>query len=360
MNRKDCRLQNDSPSRPPPETKAGGSAAPLLEIRALRVWYPVLGGILGRRTGWVRAVDGVDLDIFRGEAVGLVGESGCGKTTLARAVLRLEPVHSGALRFEENDVPRLRGEALRAYRRKVQVVFQDPFASLNPRHTVLEALTEGMRVHGLVRPKDAPDAAAELLADVGLSVDLLPRFPHAFSGGQRQRIAIARALSLRPRLLICDEAVSALDVSIQAQILNLLADIRTRYGLAFLFISHDLNVVRHLADRIAVMYAGKIVETGPTETVVGAPAHPYTAALLKAVPEIGRPLEEQEVPQEEPLRPSENRKTGPTGRATGCAFAPRCPRVLDRCRKQVPVLEPPDTSRPEHRRACFLESPPGE
>jgi peptide/nickel transport system ATP-binding protein/oligopeptide transport system ATP-binding protein len=259
---------------------------PLLEIRDLHTYYPIRRGILARTAGAVRAVDGVSLVVAAGETVGLVGESGCGKTTLARTILRLETPHSGEIRVDGVNVATLRGAALKAYRRAVQVVFQDPFASLNPRHTVLDLVTEGMLAHGLATPANRREHAARLLDDVGLGADLLDRYPHAFSGGQRQRIAIARALALGPRLLICDEAVSALDLSVRAQILNLLADLRERHGLAYLFITHDLAVVQHLADRIVVMRRGVVVESGPTEQVMSRPAHPYTRDLLAAIPRI--------------------------------------------------------------------------
>ena len=260
---------------------------PLLEIRNLRTYYPIQRGILARTVGAVRAVDGVDLTVQAGETVGIVGESGCGKTTLARTILLLEKPHTGEIRIDGVDIASLRGSALKAYRRKVQVVFQDPFASLNPRHTVLDLVTEGMLAHGLATATNRRDLAARLLDDVGLSADLLDRYPHAFSGGQRQRIAIARALSLGPRLLICDEAVSALDLSVRAQILNLLVDLRERHGLAYLFITHDMGVVQHLAHRIVVMRHGVVVEAGATETVLAHPAHPYTRELLAAIPRVG-------------------------------------------------------------------------
>ena len=262
---------------------------PLLEIRDLRTYYPIRRGLFARTVGAVRAVDGVNLTLQAGETVGIVGESGCGKTTLARTILRLERPHTGEIRVDGVDIATLRGAALKAYRRDVQVVFQDPFASLNPRHTVLDLVTEGMLAHGLATPANRRAQAARLLEDVGLGADLLDRYPHAFSGGQRQRIAIARALSLGPRLLICDEAVSALDLSVRAQILNLLADLRARHGLAYLFITHDMAVVQHLADRIVVMQRGRVVEAGPAEQLLANPAHPYTRELLAAVPRPGKP-----------------------------------------------------------------------
>jgi ABC-type glutathione transport system ATPase component len=257
---------------------------PLLEIRDLRTYYPIRRGVFARTVGAVRAVDGVNLTLQAGETVGIVGESGCGKTTLARTILRLERPHTGQILVDGVDIATLRGAALKAYRRKVQVVFQDPFASLNPRHTVLDLVTEGMLAHGLATPANRRGQAVRLLEDVGLGADLLDRYPHAFSGGQRQRIAIARALSLGPQLLICDEAVSALDLSVQAQILNLLADLRERRGLAYLFITHDMAVVQHIADRIVVMQQGRVVEEGPTEELLAQLRHPYTRELLAAVP----------------------------------------------------------------------------
>lgn len=260
---------------------------PLLEVRDLRTWYPVRRGVLARTVDHVRAVDGVSLEIRAGETLGIVGESGSGKSTLARTILRLEKPQSGDILLDRRSVLALRGAALQAYRRTVQVVFQDPLASLNPRHTVLDLVTEGMLVHGLIHHAQARAEAARLLGDVGLGPDVLDRYPHAFSGGQRQRICIARALALRPRLLICDEAVSALDLSVRAQVLNLLADLRQRHGLAYLFITHDIGVVQHLADRIAVMHRGHVVEQGPAESVLTSPQHPYTKTLLAAVPVVG-------------------------------------------------------------------------
>jgi len=260
---------------------------PLLELRDLRVWYPIQRGILARTVDHVRAVDGVSLSLQPGETLAVVGESGSGKSTLARAILRLERPQAGAILLDGQDVLRLHGAALRAYRCAVQVVFQDPFASLNPRQTVLEQVTAGMVAHGLIQSVDRRAAATRLLQDVGLGPELLDRYPHAFSGGQRQRICLARALALQPRLLICDEAVSALDLSVRAQVLNLLIDLRNRHHLAYLFITHDIGVAQHLADRVAVMQAGKIVETGPADQVLDHPTHPYTRLLLAAVPRIG-------------------------------------------------------------------------
>ena len=268
-------------------------ATPLLEIRGLKTWYPVKKGVFARTVSHVHAVDGVDLTLYRGETLGIVGESGCGKSTLARTILRLEKPREGTVSLGGQNVLALRGEALRAYRRTVQVVFQDPHASLNPRHTVLELLTEAMLVHGLVTRDKCREAATRLLSDVGMPDDILDRYPYAFSGGQRQRLCIARALALGPQLLICDEAVSALDLSVRAQVLNLLQDLKAKHGLSYLFITHDIGVVQHLADRIAVMRHGKFVETGSADDVLNTPTHPYTRLLLRAVPHIGIPLPEE-------------------------------------------------------------------
>lgn len=262
---------------------------PLLSVQNLKTWYPVKRGLLARTAGYVRALDGVSFTLDAGETLGIVGQSGSGKSTLARTLLKLEKPRSGRILVDGRDPAALRGAALRAYRRTVQVVFQDPFASLNPRLTVLQLLTEGMLAHGLATRATRRAAAAGLLAQVGLDGDALDRFPHAFSGGQRQRICIARALSLQPRLLICDEAVSALDLSIRAQILNLLADLQRRHNLAYLFITHDLSVVQHLAANIAVMNQGRIVEQGPTAAIVNNPQHPYTRQLLRDIPAIPAP-----------------------------------------------------------------------
>jgi len=313
-----------------------------LEIRSLKTWFPVKKGVLARTVGHVRAVDGIDLSLNRGETLGIVGESGCGKSTLARTILRLERPCGGTVHFEGQNVLALRGEALRAYRRAVQVVFQDPHASLNPRHTVLELLTEAMLAHGLATRANRRDAAIRLLADVGLPEDALDRYPLAFSGGQRQRICIARALALNPRLLICDEAVSALDLSVRAQVLNLLEDLQAKRNLSYLFITHDIGVVQHLADRLAVMYLGRIVETGPAERVLAAPAHPYTQLLLRAVPRIGVPLPEE---------PAVSEPSAPHNDA-GCPFAPRCPLADAACRATHPELSPL-AAEPDRLCACL-------
>ena len=322
------------------------SGAPLLEVQGLRTWFPIRAGLLQRPVRWVRAVDGVDLQVPAGETVALVGESGCGKTTVGRSILRLVEPQEGRVLFEGQDLLSLPRRALRPLRRRLQIVFQDPLAALDPRLRVRDAIAEGMETHGIGADGAERDARVEaLLRRVGLDSSLLGRFPHELSGGQRQRVCIARALADEPQLLICDVSVSALDVSIQAQILNLLRDLQAELGLAYLFISHDLGVVRHLADRVAVMYLGQIVEEGPTEQVLGEPRHPYTQALLEAVPSIdpgarrsaGRIRLQGDVPS--PAQPP-----------AGCRFHTRCPLVFDRCRREVPPLFPvaDGTSR------CFL------
>jgi oligopeptide/dipeptide ABC transporter ATP-binding protein len=311
-------------------------ADPLLEVEGLRTWFPIRAGLLQRPVGWVHAVDGVDLQVPVGSTVGLVGESGCGKTTVGRSILRLVEPQAGRVRFEGRDLLALPRNQLQPLRRRLQIVFQDPLAALDPRLRVRDAIAEGMETHGIGDDRAEREArVALLLHRVGLDPSLLGRFPHELSGGQRQRVCIARALAVEPRLLICDESVSALDVSIQAQILNLLRDLRAELGLAYLFISHDLGVVRQLADRVAVMYLGQIVEEGPTGQVLEDPQHPYTRALLEAVPSLdpharrsaGRIRLRGDVPS--PAQPP-----------AGCRFHTRCPLVFDRCRREAPALVP--------------------
>ncbi len=290
---KDPRVITVKPPVPPAAPAAQGAAGPaptpppLLEVEGLRTWFPIKKGIFARTAGYVKAVNGVSFAMHAGETLGVVGESGCGKSTLSRTILRLEKPHAGTIRFEGRNVLALRGKELQQYRRDMQVVFQDPHATLNPRHSVLDILTEGMLVHGLIKPKEAQEVAAELLRDVGLQPDAMHRYPHAFSGGQRQRICIARALALKPKMIICDEAVSALDLSIRAQVLNLLMELKDKYHLAYLFITHDIGVVEHIADNIIVMFKGEIVERGPAEQVLLHPQEPYTQRLIAAVPRVG-------------------------------------------------------------------------
>ena len=262
----------------------------ILEVRDLKVWFPIKKGVFGRTVGHVKAVDGVSFDIRRGETLGVVGESGCGKSTTSRAVLKLNKPCGGTIKVDGEDISKISGKALMAYRRKVQVVFQDPHASLNPRHTICDIVTEGMVYHGLCRKAERADRAVELLESVGLNSSVLYRYPHEFSGGQRQRICIARAIALKPELLICDEAVSALDLSIRAQVLDLLGGLKSRLGLSFMFITHDVGVVQHVADRIIVMHRGRIVEEGSGDEVLRNPKQDYTKKLMASVPKIGRPL----------------------------------------------------------------------
>ncbi len=262
----------------------------ILEVRDLKVWFPIKKGVFARTVGHVKAVDGVSFDLRRGETLGVVGESGCGKSTTSRAILMLNKPCGGTIKVNGTDISTLHGRQLMEYRRRVQVVFQDPMASLNPRHTILEILTEGMIYHGLCKSEEKRERAAALLASVGLPEEMLDRYPHEFSGGQRQRICIARAIALKPELLICDEAVSALDLSIRAQVLDLLAKLKEELSLSFLFITHDIGVVQHIADRIIVMNAGKIVEQGPCAEVLGNPKEEYTKYLMASVPKIGKPL----------------------------------------------------------------------
>jgi oligopeptide/dipeptide ABC transporter ATP-binding protein len=311
----------------------------ILEADDLVKHFPIRNA-LGRRVGAVRAVDGVSLSVARGETLAIVGESGCGKSTLGRLLLRLIEPDSGALRFEGEDLLALSPAALRARRRAMQLVFQDPFASLDPRMTVEAAIMEPLKLHGLHRGRERA-RVAEILARVGLRPELARRWPHEFSGGQRQRIAIARALASEPKLIIGDEPVSALDVSVQAQVVNLLAGLIRELGLTFILISHDLGVVRQIADRVAVMYLGRIVEEGPAEAIFRAPRHPYTRALLAAVPGQGGKVEVLEGDVPSPVNPP-----------SGCRFHTRCPHAEARCRAEVPALR---AGGPGHLAACHLQ-----
>jgi oligopeptide transport system ATP-binding protein len=267
------------------DARADAPAKPLLDVRDLKVHFPVRRGILQRIVDHKRAVDGVSFHIAKGETLGLVGESGCGKTTVGRAILRLVPATGGEVVFDGRDVFRLAGTSLRRMRREMQIIFQDPGGSLNPRMRVSRIVGEPMEVHGIARGEELRHRVERLLERCGLWAGAADRYPHEFSGGQKQRIGIARALALEPRLIVCDEPTSALDVSIQSQILNLLADLQDEFGLSYLFISHDMAVIHHICDRIAVMWNGKIVEEGSRDAVIGSPKHPYTQALLSAVPE---------------------------------------------------------------------------
>jgi len=309
----------------------------LVEIDDLRVWFPIKSGVvLDRHVGDVKAVDGVTLAIERGETLGLVGESGCGKSTLGRAILRLYEPSGGRLVFDGQDITHLGEAELRPLRRRMQMVFQDPFASLNPRHSVGRIVGEPLRAHGLSSRTDTGRRVRELLEIVGLPADAVTRYPHEFSGGQRQRIGVARALAVNPDFIVADEPVSALDVSIQAQILNLLESLQSDFDLTYLFISHDLAVVRHISDRIAVMYLGSVVEVAPAEALYEAPLHPYTISLLSAVP-IPDPVVER---QRETIL-LQGDLPSPANPPSGCRFHTRCPYVQPRrCRDEVPPLRP--------------------
>jgi oligopeptide/dipeptide ABC transporter ATP-binding protein len=317
------------------------SATPLLEVENLVTWFPIKRGVLSRTVGYVRAVDGVTFSIAKGESLGLVGESGCGKTTLGRTIVGLEKPKGGDIRFKGTSLLQQSRQGMREFRRYLQIVFQDPLSALNPKMTILDILTEGLQEFNLIKHSRASHAS-ELLNEVGLEQGALFRYPHEFSGGQRQRINIARAISLKPQFIVCDEAVSALDVSVQAQIINLLMDLKEKYELSYLFISHDLSIVHHIADRVAVMYLGRIVEQGDSAAVIHRPKHPYTQALLSAVPAIGKTNSAKGVIQGEAPSPS--------APPPGCRFHPRCPEMMDICRQKDPSL----TMQDHHQVYCHL------
>jgi peptide/nickel transport system ATP-binding protein/oligopeptide transport system ATP-binding protein len=321
----------------------------LLEVSDLKKHYPVRSGILRRKVGTVHAVDGVSFSVGSGETLGLVGESGCGKSTVARSVLRLVEPTSGSIRINGQDITKLGKAELRTHRRSMQIVFQDPFASLNPRMTAGDIVGEPLSVHGLAAGRDKQERVAELFHQVGLRPDQMKNYPHQFSGGQRQRICIARALSLGPSLIVCDEPVSALDVSIQAQVINLLIDLQRKHGFSYLFIAHDLAVVAHISHRVAVMYLGRIVEIADKRELFANPRHPYTQALLASVPVADprikalKPMIDGDVPS--PINPP-----------SGCAFHTRCRYVMDRCKVETPRLA---ETGPQHQVACFLNEGTG-
>jgi oligopeptide transport system ATP-binding protein len=317
----------DKSSNSPGQAHRNGK---LLEVRDLRKYYPVKRGIFARVSDYVKAVDGVSFELRQGETLGLVGESGCGKTTTGRTILRLIEPSGGDAFFNGMPLFQLQGEELRKIRKQMQIIFQDPYGSLNPRMTVGGIVIEGMVAHGLYSKRDRVERAQQLLQRVGLEREHFYRYPHEFSGGQRQRIGIARALAVEPEFIVCDEPVSALDVSIQAQIINLLSDLKEEFGLSYLFIAHDLSVVEHISDRVAVMYLGKIVEQAPTEELFKNPLHPYTQALLASVPSIepGQRRKRRTLPGDVP---------SPLHPPAGCPFHPRCPEAMDACRTDPPV-----------------------
>jgi oligopeptide/dipeptide ABC transporter ATP-binding protein len=329
--------------RPLPQPAAGENGA-LLRVENLSKHYPIRRGVLSRVVGHVKAVDGVSFEVKRGETLGLVGESGCGKTTLARAILRLTDVTGGEVYFDNIPVLSLKPNEMRGLRKRMQVVFQDPYGSLNPRLTVGSMIAEAVKIHKLATGDGVRARVAELLDRVGIPAEHMSRYPHEFSGGQRQRIGIARALAVSPDLIIADEPVSALDMSIQAQIINLLKDLQDALGLTYLFIAHDLGVVEYISDRVAVMYLGRIVEIAPAPELYKAPQHPYTQALLSAVPSIDPAKRRQRI-----LLPGD--VPSPANVPKGCAFHTRCPHAMSICREQTPPLKEYE---PGHRTACWL------
>lgn len=319
----------------------------LMHVKDLKMYFPITRGIvIQRHVGDIKAVDGVTFDIRQGETLGLVGESGCGKSTTGRAILQLYAPTGGEVEFEGKDITKLRGEELRKMRRRMQMIFQDPYASLNPRMTVGNIIAEPLEVHNILNRNERRDRVKELLEVVGLNPYFINRYPHEFSGGQRQRIGVARALALNPDFIVCDEPISALDVSIQAQVINLLEDLQQEYGLTYLFIAHDLSVVRHISDRIAVMYLGKLVELADRKTLYDNPMHPYTQALLSAVP-IPDPVVEEK--RQRVIL--EGDVPSPANPPTGCNFCTRCPKAFEPCYETEPEFRELE---PDHWVACHL------
>jgi oligopeptide transport system ATP-binding protein len=310
-----------------------GTPTPLLSVEGLKKYYPVRGGVFGAKIGDVRAVDGVSLNVMPGETLGLVGESGCGKSTLGRAILRLEEPTAGRVLFEGKDIASAGKDELFTLRRELQIIFQDPYSSLNPRMTVGEIVREPLLVHGMGSKSEQREKVRALMQTVGLTGEMLDRYPHEFSGGQRQRIGIARALALNPKLVIADEPVSALDVSVRSQVLNLMSKLQREFKLTYIFISHDLSVVEHVSDSIAIMYLGRIVETGPAEIVFSRPAHPYTRALMAAIPVPDPELRHESAP-------IKGETPSPVSPPSGCPFHPRCSYAIEACKSTVPLLEP--------------------
>lgn len=320
----------------------------LLDAKNIRKYFPIHKGLLLREVGQVKAVDDVTLEIRKGEVLGLVGESGCGKSTLGRTLIRLYEPTSGQILFQGKDFLKEKGQELRQARRNIQMIFQDPYASLDPRMTVGQILMQPFEIHGLLTAPERAEKAKWLLELVGLKASHVNRYPHEFSGGQRQRICIARAIALEPELIICDEPVSALDVSIQAQILNLLKDLQEKLNLTYLFISHDLSVIEYFCDRIAVMYLGKIVELSTKDELFKNPKHPYTQALIQAIPRVGEGKKKMK-------RSLAGEVPSPINPPSGCAFHPRCPKAFADCKMKVPKLQ---TFENGHSVSCWLYDQP--
>ncbi|WP_107943630.1 dipeptide ABC transporter ATP-binding protein [Metasolibacillus sp. FSL H7-0170] len=317
----------------------------LLKVEGLKQYFPIKGGFLGRTVNHVKALDGVSFTVYEGETVSIVGESGCGKSTTGRAILRLEEPTEGVVEFQGTDLTKISKGEMRKFRKDLQIIFQDPYASINPRQTVASVLNEAMQIQNVLPTNQRRARIEELLETVGLRPYQADRYPHEFSGGQRQRIGIARALSVNPKLIICDEAVSALDVSIQAQVLNLLEELQNEYGLTYLFISHDLGVVRHISDRIIVMYLGKIVEIADKVSLFENPQHPYTKALLSAIP-----VPDPDAKKERVILKGD--VPSPIDPPNGCRFHTRCPFATDKCRTEEPVLRTSDLMKEGHQAAC--------
>jgi oligopeptide transport system ATP-binding protein len=319
----------------------------ILEVKNVKKYFPIKKGLLLREVGQVKAVDDVSFTVRKGETLGLVGESGCGKSTLGRTLIRLYEPTAGAINFKGQDFLKVRGEKLRRMRRDMQMIFQDPYASLDPRMTVGQILAQPFEIHNMLSGKERVERIKQLLETVGLKASHINRYPHEFSGGQRQRISIARAVALNPSLVIADEPVSALDVSIQAQVLNLMKDLQEQLHLTYVFISHDLSVIEHLCDRIAVMYLGKVVEIAPRDELFSNPQHPYTQALIAAIPRVGtgKKMMKKSLGGEVP---------SPINPPSGCPFHTRCPHKMDVCTQKLPGLINHNSSQPEHRAACWL------
>ncbi len=319
----------------------------ILEVKNLKKYFPIRKGLLLREVGQVKAVDDVSLTVRRGETLGLVGESGCGKSTLGRAIIRLYEPTAGDIKFDGKDFRAIKGGELRKMRKNMQMIFQDPYASLDPRMTIGQILSQPFEIHGVMNSKERSVRVKELLTLVGMKPSHVGRYPHEFSGGQRQRISIARAVALNPELVIADEPVSALDVSIQAQVLNLMKDLQEKLKLTYVFISHDLSVIEHICDRIAVMYLGKIVEIAPRDELFNNPKHPYTQALISAIPRVGAGKKKMK-------KSLEGEVPSPINPPSGCTFHTRCPHRMPICSQSLPSLKNYDKTKLAHETACWL------